>query len=79
MRTVKLGENGPNVSAIGLGCMGMTKLYGAPDSEEVEKTLARAVELDVTMIDMANMYGGGKNEKVVGAGIRPFRDLAGVR
>ncbi|MEZ5933625.1 MAG: aldo/keto reductase [Alphaproteobacteria bacterium] len=74
MRTVKLGKNGPEVSAIGLGCMGMTKLYGAPDPEEVEKTLARAVELGVTMIDTADAYGGGKNEEVVGAGIRPFRD-----
>lgn len=74
MRTVELGKNGPSVSAIGLGCMGMTKLYGAPDPEEVEKTLARAVELGVTMIDTADMYGGGKNEEVVGAGIKPFRD-----
>jgi aryl-alcohol dehydrogenase-like predicted oxidoreductase len=67
MRTVKLGDNGPNISAIGLGCMGMTKLYGAPDPEEVRATLARAVELGVTMIDTADMYGGGKNEEVVGA------------
>jgi len=74
MRTVKLGENGPAVSAIGLGCMGMTKLYGVPDPKEVEKTLARAVELGVTMIDTADMYGGGKNEEVVGAGIKPFRE-----
>jgi aryl-alcohol dehydrogenase-like predicted oxidoreductase len=74
MRTVKLGKNGPDVSAIGLGCMGMTKLYGAPDPEEVQATLSRAIELGVTMIDTADAYGAGKNEEVVGAGIRPFRD-----
>jgi len=74
MKMVKLGKDGPDVSAIGLGCMGMTKLYGAPDPKEVDKTLARAVELSVTMIDTTDAYGGGKNEEVVGAGIRPFRD-----
>jgi aryl-alcohol dehydrogenase-like predicted oxidoreductase len=52
----------------------MTKLYGVPDPGEVEKTLARAVEFGVTMIDTADAYGGGKNEEVVGAGIQPFRD-----
>ena len=74
MKMVKLGKNGPEVSSIGLGCMGMTKLYGAPDPEEVEKTIARAVELGVTMIDTADAYGAGKNEEVVGAGVRPFRN-----
>jgi aryl-alcohol dehydrogenase-like predicted oxidoreductase len=54
--------------------MGMTPVYGQPDPDEVQATLARAVELGVTLIDTADAYAAGKNEEVVGRGIASFRD-----
>jgi aryl-alcohol dehydrogenase-like predicted oxidoreductase len=62
-----------HVSAIGLGCMGMTPIYGEPDEGECIATLHRAIELGVTFIDTADAYGDGKNEELVG------RALAGRR
>jgi aryl-alcohol dehydrogenase-like predicted oxidoreductase len=61
------------VSAIGLGCMGMTPIYGDPDPDEAIATVQRAIDLGVTMIDTADAYGGGRNEELVG------RALAGRR
>ena len=74
MKTRKLGD-GLEVSAIGLGCMGMTRVYGpAPEQAETFKVLARAVELGVTFFDTAEVYGPYDNEVLVGEGLRPFRD-----
>ncbi len=74
MKTRKLGD-GLEVSAIGLGCMGMTQVYGpAPDKAESFKVLAGAVERGVTFFDTAEVYGPYANEELVGEGLRPFRD-----
>jgi aryl-alcohol dehydrogenase-like predicted oxidoreductase len=69
-----LGVNGPEVSAIGLGCMGMSQSYGAPDEEESIQTIQRALDLGVTFLDTANAYGQGANERLVGRAIRGRRD-----
>jgi aryl-alcohol dehydrogenase-like predicted oxidoreductase len=74
MKTRKLGD-GLDVSALGLGCMGMSWAYGpAPDKAETFKVLARAVELGVTFFDTAEVYGPYANEELVGEGLKPFRD-----
>jgi len=74
MKTRKLGD-GLEVSAIGLGCMGMSWAYGpAPDKTETFKVLARAVELGVTFFDTAEVYGPFTNEELVGEGLKSFRD-----
>lgn len=70
----KLGAAGPEVSAIGLGCMGMSEFYGATDELEAVKTLHRAVELGVTLVDTADMYGQGANELLVGEALTTLRD-----
>ncbi|HZZ00299.1 MAG TPA: aldo/keto reductase [Candidatus Baltobacteraceae bacterium] len=66
MRQRQLGNNGPLVSAIGLGCMGMSEFYGPRDEAESIRTIERALELGVTMLDTADMYGAGENERLVG-------------
>src|SRR6204780_4303086 len=72
MRTTKLGEL--TVSAQGLGCMGMSEWYGATDWDESIATIGRALELGVTFIDTADIYGAGHNEVLVGRGIAHRRD-----
>jgi aryl-alcohol dehydrogenase-like predicted oxidoreductase len=72
MQTRQIGPL--SVSAIGLGCMSMTPIYGDPDPDECVATLHRALELGVTMIDTADMYGGGLNEKLVGQALKGKRD-----
>jgi aryl-alcohol dehydrogenase-like predicted oxidoreductase len=62
------------VSAIGLGCMSMTPIYGEPDEAEAALTIHRAVELGVTMIDTSDAYGFGANEELVGRAIKTIRD-----
>lgn len=74
MEKRRLGNNGPLVSAIGLGCMGMSGVYGTPDEAESIATIARAVELGVDLIDTSDMYGAGHNEEVVGRGLKGIRD-----
>jgi aryl-alcohol dehydrogenase-like predicted oxidoreductase len=69
MRQRHLGTNGPLVSAIGLGCMGMSEFYGARDEAESIHTIHRALELGVTMLDTADIYGFGENERLVGKAI----------
>ncbi len=70
-----LGRNGPNVNAIGLGCMGMAAFYGAPLSEaEAVSLLHAAVELGVNHFDTAEMYGMGANERQLGAAFHDRRD-----
>jgi aryl-alcohol dehydrogenase-like predicted oxidoreductase len=71
----RLGNRGPQVSAIGLGCMGMTSSYGtAPDRREMISLLRAAVERGVTFFDTAEAYGPFVNEELVGEGLAPFRD-----
>jgi len=74
MKTRKLGD-GLEVSAIGLGCMGMGHVYGtALETGDAHKVLAKAVDLGVTFFDTAEVYGPYLNEELVGAGLKPFRD-----
>ena len=76
MKTRKLGHNGPTVSALGLGCMGMTPIYTKPDPAEGEKTIHMALDSGVTLIDTADMYGSGKNEELVGRALQGVRQRA---
>jgi aryl-alcohol dehydrogenase-like predicted oxidoreductase len=74
MKTRKLGPSGLEVGAIGLGCMGMSEFYGAADDGESIATIHRALELGVTLLDTADMYGPYLNEQLVGRAIRDRRD-----
>src|SRR4051812_47966105 len=70
----RLGRNGPEVSAIGLGCMGMSEFYGSGSEQESIATIHHAIDRGVTFLDTADMYGVGKNEELVGRAIRDRRD-----
>jgi aryl-alcohol dehydrogenase-like predicted oxidoreductase len=70
----RLGRDGPEVSAIGLGCMGMSEFYGTGSDEESVATIHHAIERGVTFLDTADMYGVGRNEELVGRAIRDRRD-----
>src|SRR5438270_1082286 len=70
----RLGRDGPEVSAIGLGCMGMSEFYGAGNEQESIATIHHAVERGVTFLDTADMYGVGRNEELVGKAIADRRD-----
>lgn len=72
--TRALGRNGPLVSALGLGCMGMSDFYGNPDEVESLATLAHAMDRGVNFLDTADMYGPHTNEELVGRAIRGRRD-----
>ncbi|WP_420065092.1 aldo/keto reductase [Pectobacterium colocasium] len=75
MQQRKLGVNGPQVSAIGLGCMGMSDFYStAQDEKESIATLHRALELGVTLLDTADMYGPHTNELLLGKAIKGKRE-----
>jgi len=74
MQTRTLGPNGPRVSAIGLGCMGMSEFYGAHDDAESLEVLHHALDAGLNFFDTADMYGSGANEQLVGRAIRNRRD-----
>jgi aryl-alcohol dehydrogenase-like predicted oxidoreductase len=70
----ELGRNGPEVSAIGLGCMAMSEFYGPHDDEQSVNTIRRALDLGVNFLDTADVYGRGHNEELVGRAIRGRRN-----
>ena len=74
MEARKLGSQGLVASAQGLGCMGMSEFYGQGDETESIATIHRALELGVTLLDTADMYGAGANERLVGEAIADRRD-----
>jgi aryl-alcohol dehydrogenase-like predicted oxidoreductase len=78
MQQRELGRSGLAVSAIGLGCMGMSEFYGSPDEREAVRTIHRALELGVTLLDTADMYGIGANELLLGEALHGRRDQAVV-
>jgi aryl-alcohol dehydrogenase-like predicted oxidoreductase len=70
MQMRRLGENGPEVGAIGLGCWSFAGAYGPTDMAESHRTLARALDLGITHLDTANVYGNGVSEEVIGAFVK---------
>jgi aryl-alcohol dehydrogenase-like predicted oxidoreductase len=74
MQLRQLGKPGPLVSAIGLGCMGMSEFYGSIDEAQSIRTIHRALELGVNFLDTADIYGQGRNEELVGRAIRERRE-----
>lgn len=70
MRTRTLGTTGPQVSALGLGCMGMSALYGEADRAESVETIHEALEAGVTLLDTGDFYGMGHNEMLIGEALR---------
>src|ERR1043166_1775438 len=75
MQKRQLGKSGLEVSALGLGCMGMSFSYGPPkDKQEMISVLRAAVERGITFFDTAEVYGPFTNEELVGEALAPFRD-----
>ncbi|MGB6689977.1 MAG: aldo/keto reductase [Terracidiphilus sp.] len=74
MKTRKLGAHGPEVSAVGLGCMGMSEFYGAGDEQESLATIDRALELGIDFLDTSDVYGPHTNEELVGRAIKGRRN-----
>jgi len=74
MKQRKFGRNGPMVSSMGLGCMGMSDFYGHRDDQESIATIHRALDLGVNLLDTADVYGPFTNEELVGRAIRGRRD-----
>jgi aryl-alcohol dehydrogenase-like predicted oxidoreductase len=78
MKQRALGGQGLIVSALGLGCSGMSSDYGVPDDAESEATLHRAVDLGVTLFDTSDAYAAGRNEELVGSALRGLRHKVSI-
>lgn len=76
MKMRKLGQGGPEVSAVGLGCMGMSAFYGGADEAQSIAVIHRALDLGVTLFDTAEMYGPHTNEVLLGKALKGRRDQA---
>ncbi len=74
MQTRELGRSGLEVSALGLGCMGMSEFYGPSDETEAVRVIHRAIDLGITFLDTADIYGSGRNEALIGRAIAGRRD-----
>ncbi len=74
MQKRRLGQQGPTVSSLGLGCMGMSDFYGERDEQESVATIHRGLELGITLFDTADIYGPHTNEELVGRVLKPHRD-----
>jgi aryl-alcohol dehydrogenase-like predicted oxidoreductase len=79
MKTRKLGNSGLDISAIGLGCMSMSPVYGPADDAGSIATIHRALALGINFLDTADIYGTGGNEELVGGAIRGRRDQGRAR
>src|SRR5438067_12972010 len=73
MEKRNLGQQGLEVSAQGLGCMGMSEFYGTVDDKRATATINRALDLGITFFDTADMYGPFTNEQLVGAALKAWR------
>ncbi|HEX4303068.1 MAG TPA: aldo/keto reductase, partial [Rhizomicrobium sp.] len=76
MKRRKLGRSGPEVSAIGLGCMGMSDFYGAADEGESIATIHAALDAGIDLLDTGDFYGMGHNEMLIGRALKGRRDKA---
>src|SRR5258708_9772117 len=70
MKQLSLGKTGPTVSALGLGCMGMSGMYGPADRKESLATLQAAVEAGISLLDTGDFYGMGHNELLIGEALK---------
>ncbi len=76
MKTKRLGSNGPEISAIGLGLMGMSEFYGPAEDARSIAVIHRALEVGINFLDTADVYGVGANEELVGRALEGRRDQA---
>jgi len=79
MKTRRLGSKGPEVSGIGLGCMGMSEIYGAADEGEAVATIHAALDAGISLIDTGDFYAMGANEMLVGRALKGRRDKAFIQ